>query len=179
MTKSQRKAKTRSFEVSKACTTWSPKTWATARRNQAKHSQSSRSGRKRAQHHYQSSKQLKTARPSRRGKGSTHLAKATQVQLPLNRCNLSNVCTFNNILSLGVVTPPLSGLCETFSPLLIHALIKLKPKDCNSPSKYAENAQECRKCRSCRSISFKMEECSKGYRHVCKTKNLKAGKCSN
>ena len=30
-------------------------------------------------------------------------------------------------------TPPLGGLCETFSPLLIHALIKLKPKDCTPP----------------------------------------------
>jgi hypothetical protein len=35
MTKSQRKAKTGSFEMSK---TWSPKTWATTRHNQVKHS---------------------------------------------------------------------------------------------------------------------------------------------
>jgi hypothetical protein len=34
MTKSQRKTKTGSFEMSE---TWSPKTWATARRNQVKH----------------------------------------------------------------------------------------------------------------------------------------------
>jgi len=34
MTKSQRKAKTGSFEMNQA---WSPKTWATTRRNQAKH----------------------------------------------------------------------------------------------------------------------------------------------
>jgi hypothetical protein len=41
MTKSQRKAKTISFETSK---TWSPKTWAMARRNQVKHGYSSRRG---------------------------------------------------------------------------------------------------------------------------------------
>jgi hypothetical protein len=35
MTKSQRKAKIGSFEMSK---TWSPKTWAMAQRNQVKHS---------------------------------------------------------------------------------------------------------------------------------------------
>jgi hypothetical protein len=35
MTKSQRKAKTRSFEMSKA---WPQNTWATARHDQAKHS---------------------------------------------------------------------------------------------------------------------------------------------
>jgi hypothetical protein len=35
MTKSQRNAKMGSFEMSK---TWFPKTWATARRNQVKHS---------------------------------------------------------------------------------------------------------------------------------------------
>jgi hypothetical protein len=35
MTKSQEKAETGTFEMSKA---WSPKTWATSQRNQAKHS---------------------------------------------------------------------------------------------------------------------------------------------
>jgi hypothetical protein len=46
--------------------------------------------------------------------------------------------------------------------MLIYALNKLKPKDCNSPSKYAENAQGCRKYKSFRSISFRMKECFKG-----------------
>jgi hypothetical protein len=47
MTKNQRKAKTRPFEMSK---TWSPKTWATARRNQVK-TKLALKKRQRAQHH--------------------------------------------------------------------------------------------------------------------------------
>jgi len=33
-------------------------------------------------------------------------------------------------------------VCGNLSPLLTHALIKLKPKDCNSPSKHAMNAKD-------------------------------------
>jgi hypothetical protein len=47
--------------------------------------------RQRAQHHQQSSKSQKTARPSKRGKCSTHLAKTTQMQLFMNKCNLSQM----------------------------------------------------------------------------------------
>jgi hypothetical protein len=33
-------------------------------------------------------------------------------------------------------------VCGILSPFLTHALIKLKRKDCNSPSKYARNAKD-------------------------------------
>ena len=36
----------------------------------------------------------------------------------------------------------LIGYFLELSPLLTHALIKLKPKDCNSPSKHATNAKD-------------------------------------
>jgi hypothetical protein len=98
MTKSQRKVKIGSFEMSK---TWSLKTWATARHNQVKHSWSSRrcNGLNTASKAW---KATKIARPSRRGKGSTHLIEATQMQLSLNKCNLLDECMHSTWRRFGI-----------------------------------------------------------------------------
>ena len=61
--------------------------------------------------------------PKDMGNGSTQPNK-TQLALKPLKCDLS-----------------LKVVCY-FSPLLTHALIKLKPKDCNSPSKHATNAKD-------------------------------------
>jgi hypothetical protein len=67
--------------------------------------------------------------------------------------------------------------CGNFSPLLTYALIKLEPKDCNSPSKYAMNAQM-HKCRSFKIIASRLKRCSSWCCHVYISTNTGASKCS-
>jgi hypothetical protein len=60
---------------------------------------------------------------------------------------------------------------------LTYALIKLEPKDCNSPSKHAMNA-EMHKCRSFKIIASRLKRCSSWCCHVYISTNTGASKCS-
>jgi hypothetical protein len=62
-----------------------------------------------------------TARPSRRGKGSTHLAKVIRMQLPLNWCNLTVECMHSTRL---VYKLSRQSCVIYLSSLLTHAHIK-------------------------------------------------------
>jgi hypothetical protein len=63
------------------------------------------------------------------------------------------------------------------SPLLTHALIKLEPKDYNSPSKHAMNA-EMHIWRSFKIIASRLKECSSWCCHVYIATSTSASKCS-
>jgi hypothetical protein len=68
-------------------------------------------------------------------------------------------------------------LVDNFSPLLTYALIKLEPKDCNSPSKHAMNT-EMHKCKSFNIITSRLKRCSGWCCHVYIATNTSASKCS-
>jgi hypothetical protein len=55
-------------------------------------------------------------------------SKSNSNTTPLNTCNLFIECIY--------------AKCVSLSPLLTYALIKIKPKDYNSSSKYAMNARD-------------------------------------
>lgn len=86
--------------------------------------------------------------------------------------SLSNECTKWRLL------PLVDMVSVTYlSPLLTHALIKLEPKDYNSPSKHAMNA-EMHKCRSFKIIASRLKRCSSWCCHVYIATNTSASKCS-
>ena len=84
------------------------------------------------------------------------------MQLPLNKCNLSQMNAYLSTLGeIGSLKLEVSSPCvivsvENFSPLLTHALIKLEPKDCISPSNHAMNA-EMHECRSFKIIVSRLK----------------------
>jgi hypothetical protein len=63
------------------------------------------------------------------------------------------------------------------SPLLTHALIKLEPKDCNSPLKHAMD-EKMYKCKSFKIIASRLKECSSWCHQVYIVTNTSASKCS-